>query len=507
MTMNKHLLMILDGYGIAEDPSVSAIDFAHKPFLDQLFAEYPHSTLDASGLAVGLPEGQMGNSEVGHMNLGAGRVVYQEMTRIDEAIRDRSFFENDVLVEAMKMAIQRKAKVHVLGLLSDGGVHSNQNHLDALLELGAAKGLTADNVLVHAFMDGRDTSPTGGKQYLARLEAEMARVGCGRVASIIGRYWAMDRDHRWPRIQKAYDLLVEGKGKRFATAEMAIKASYEANVTDEFVEPCVIGGGGVIHDHDVIIFINYRADRARQISHALLDNGFLGFSRRQLDNLYFVAFTPYESSFSFPVAYPKENLTHTLGEVIAARGFKQLRAAETEKYPHVTYFFNGGKETPFEGEDRILVPSPKVATYDLQPEMSAPELAVQVAQAIQQTEYALVVINFANPDMVGHTGVLEAAIKAVEAVDKAAQVVVNAALKAGYSVNIIADHGNSDRMKNPDGSPHTAHTTVRVPHLIIKNGFKGPIQHGRLGDVAPTILDILGLEQPSQMKGHSLISP
>ncbi|MDA1029294.1 MAG: 2,3-bisphosphoglycerate-independent phosphoglycerate mutase [Bacteroidetes bacterium] len=505
--MNKHLLMILDGYGIAEDPSVSAIDFAHKPFLDQLFAEYPHSTLDASGLAVGLPEGQMGNSEVGHMNLGAGRVVYQEMTRIDEAIRDRSFFENDVLVEAMKMAIQRKAKVHVLGLLSDGGVHSNQNHLDALLELGAAKGLTADNVLVHAFMDGRDTSPTGGKQYLARLEAEMARVGCGRVASIIGRYWAMDRDHRWPRIQKAYDLLVEGKGKRFATAEMAIKASYEANVTDEFVEPCVIGGGGVIHDHDVIIFINYRADRARQISHALLDNGFLGFSRRQLDNLYFVAFTPYESSFSFPVAYPKENLTHTLGEVIAARGFKQLRAAETEKYPHVTYFFNGGKETPFEGEDRILVPSPKVATYDLQPEMSAPELAVQVAQAIQQTEYALVVINFANPDMVGHTGVLEAAIKAVEAVDKAAQVVVNAALKAGYSVNIIADHGNSDRMKNPDGSPHTAHTTVRVPHLIIKNGFKGPIQHGRLGDVAPTILDILGLEQPSQMKGHSLISP
>lgn len=485
---------------------MSAIDLAQKPFLDRLFAEYPHSTLDASGLAVGLPEGQMGNSEVGHMNLGAGRVVYQEMTRIDEAIRDGSFFENEVLVEAVDMAIQRNAKVHVLGLLSDGGVHSNQNHLHALLELGATKGLTAENLLVHAFMDGRDTSPTGGKQYLARLEAEMERVGCGRVASIVGRYWAMDRDHRWPRIQKAYDLLVEGKGERFATAEMAIEASYATDTTDEFVEPCVIGGGGVIQDHDIIIFINYRADRARQISHALLDDGFLGFARRQLDDLYFVAFTPYESSFSFPVAYPKENLTHTLGEVIAAQGFKQLRAAETEKYPHVTYFFNGGKETPFEGEDRILVPSPKVATYDLQPEMSAPELAIGVAEAIQLTEYALVVINFANPDMVGHTGVLEAAIKAVEAVDKAARVVVDAALKAGYSVSIIADHGNSDRMKNPDGSPHTAHTTVRVPHLIIKNGFTGPIEHGRLGDVAPTILDILGLEQPSQMKGRSLIT-
>ncbi len=517
--------MILDGYGIAEDPSVSAIDHAKKPYLDSLFAKYPHSTLDASGLAVGLPDGQMGNSEVGHMNLGAGRVVYQEMTRIDEAIRNRSFFDNKVLVEAFETAIQRGTNVHILGLLSDGGVHSLQRHLHALLELGSHKGLSHENVLIHAFMDGRDTSPSGGKKYLALLETEMARIKCGRVASIIGRYWAMDRDNRWPRIQKAYDLLVEGKGERFDSAAAAIEASYAAGVTDEFVEPCVIRvpvsgrevtglatgvaekkRAGVIQDNDVVIFINFRADRARQISHALLDNAFRGFARRQLENLHFVAFTPYESSFSFPVAFPKENLTHTLGQVIAEHGFKQLRAAETEKYPHVTYFFNGGKETPFEGEDRILVASPKVATYDLQPEMSAPELASRVAEAIQQTAYALVVINFANPDMVGHTGVFEAAVQAVEAVDKASKVVIDAALKAGYSVNIIADHGNSDRMRNPDGSPHTAHTTVPVPHLIIKDGFNGPIQHGRLGDVAPTILDLLGIEQPIQMKGHSLIS-
>ena len=499
--------MILDGYGIAEDPSVSAIDHAKKPFLDSLFARYPHGTLDASGLAVGLPEGQMGNSEVGHMNLGAGRVVYQDMTRIDEAIRDESFFENEVLADALEAAKKKGTTVHVLGLLSDGGVHSHINHLFAVIKLAASKGFNRSSLAVHAFTDGRDTSPHGGKAYLAELEAYMAQAGCGHVASVVGRYWAMDRDHRWPRIKKAYDLLVDGVGTRFATSAEAIDAAYAAGTTDEFVEPCVIGSSsqGRIKANDTVLFINFRADRARQITHALLDESFDGFERKQLQPLHYVSFALYEGSFSNPVAFPKLNLTHTLGQVIEEAGFEQLRAAETEKYPHVTYFFNGGRETPFTGEDRILVASPKVATYDLQPEMSAPELASKVAAAIQAKEYALVVINFANPDMVGHTGVMEAAIKAVEAVDAAAKVVVDAALESGYSVNIIADHGNSDRMRNPDGTPHTAHTTVPVPHLIIQDGFLGPIQHGKLGDIAPTILALLGIEKPESMTGKSLI--
>ena len=505
--MKKHVLMILDGYGIAEDPSVSAIDNAQKPFLDSLFASYPHSTLDASGLAVGLPEGQMGNSEVGHMNLGAGRVVYQEMTRIDEAIRNRSFFDNKVLVDALDDAKTRGSSVHLLGLLSDGGVHSHINHLFALLELARARNLDKDSVLVHAFTDGRDTSPNGGRAYIGALESHMDTISCGRIASVVGRYWAMDRDNRWPRIQKAYDLLVRGVGAPFDSARDAVQSSYAEGITDEFVEPAVIGSpsSGRIQAGDTVIFFNYRADRARQITHALLDDPFAGFQRELLEDLHYLAFTPYESSFSFPVAFPKVNLTHTLGEVISSQGMNQLRAAETEKYPHVTYFFNGGREVPFDGEDRILVASPGVATYDLQPEMSAPELAARVASAIQEKEYALVVINFANPDMVGHTGVFEAAIKAIEAVDSAAKIVVDAALSAGYSVNIIADHGNSDRMKNPDGTPHTSHTTVPVPHLIIKEGFAGPIQHGKLGDVAPTILKILGITKPSEMTGQSVI--
>jgi len=499
--------MILDGYGIAEDPSVSAIDHANKPFLDSLFARYPHGTLDASGLAVGLPEGQMGNSEVGHMNLGAGRVVYQDMTRIDEAIRDESFFANEVLVNALEAAKKSGQTVHILGLLSDGGVHSHINHLFAVIKLAASKGFDRSSLAIHAFTDGRDTSPHGGKQYLADLEAYMARLGCGHVASVVGRYWAMDRDHRWPRIKKAYDLLVDGVGTRFATSAEAIDAAYAAGTTDEFVEPYIIGSGtnGRIKPNDTIIFINFRADRARQLTHALLDESFGGFERKRLTPLHYVSFALYEGSFSNPVAFPKLNLTHTLGEVIAEAGFEQLRAAETEKYPHVTYFFNGGRETPFTGEDRILVASPKVATYDLQPEMSAPELASKVAEAIQAKDYALVVINFANPDMVGHTGVMEAAIKAVEAVDAAAKVVVDAALESGYSVNIIADHGNSDRMRNPDGTPHTAHTTVPVPHLVIQDGFSGPVQHGKLGDIAPTILAMLGIEKPESMTGKSLI--
>lgn len=499
--------MILDGYGIAEDPSVSAIDQARKPFLDQVFRSYPKGTLDASGLAVGLPEGQMGNSEVGHMNLGAGRVVYQEITRIDKAIRDGEFQQNAVLRSAMEQARDTGRTLHLMGLLSDGGVHSSQDHLHALLSLAASLGLDRDRVVVHAFMDGRDTSPHGGEGYLTGLQQVMDDTGCGVIGSVVGRYWAMDRDNRWPRIEKAYRLLTEGKGERFDSAVDAVKASYANDITDEFVEPCCIGDPSAhrIQDHDVVIFFNFRADRARQITRALTDPAFDGFERTPPADLRYVTFTPYDETFDFEVAFPKVNLTRTLGEIIAEHGGKQLRAAETEKYPHVTYFFSGGREEPFDREDRILVASPKVATYDLQPEMSAPELASRVAEALATEDYALVVLNFANPDMVGHTGVFEAAVKAIEAVDAAARVVVEAALENGYSINIIADHGNADRMRNPDGTPHTAHTTVPVPHVIIRDGFTGPVEHGKLGDVAPTILHILGWPQPEEMTGSSVI--
>jgi 2,3-bisphosphoglycerate-independent phosphoglycerate mutase len=505
--MKKHLLMILDGYGIAEDSSVSAIDGARKPFLDELFSRWPHSRLDASGEAVGLPEAQMGNSEVGHMNLGAGRVVYQEMTRINKSIVDGDFFSNEVLLDAINRSKAPGSQLHLIGLLSDGGVHSLQNHLHGLIDLASQSGLSQDDLVVHAFMDGRDTAPTGGAEYLRLLESHVNSSGCGVIGSVVGRYWAMDRDRRWPRTEKAYQLLVNGEGERFESSVEAMKACYDQGVTDEFAEPFVIGDPdrNRISVGDVVIFFNYRADRARQITRALTDSDFTGFARNKLENLHFVTFTPYQESFTFPVAFPKVNLTDTLGEVIAEAGFRQLRAAETEKYPHVTYFFSGGREQPFSREDRILVASPKVATYDLQPQMSAPELAREVAAAIKKTDYTFVVINFANPDMVGHTGVFAAAVEAVEAVDSAARVVIEAAREAGYSVNVIADHGNADRMINPDGSPHTAHTTVPVPHLIMVDGFSGPIKAGKLADVAPTILAILEIDQPNSMTGRSLI--
>lgn len=505
--MNKHLLMILDGYGIAEDPSVSAIDAARQPFLDHLFATYPHGTLDASGLAVGLPDGQMGNSEVGHMNLGAGRVVYQDITRIDRAIETGEFDQIELLLSAIDGVKESGRTLHLIGLLSDGGVHSSQEHLHALLRLAASHGLTGSDVVVHAFMDGRDTSPNGGKVYLSDLEAVMAETGCGVVGSVIGRYWAMDRDNRWPRIEKAYNLLVDGKGTQFESSAAAIEASYADDVTDEFVEPACIGDPSLhrMGDGDTVLFFNFRADRARQISRALTEDGFDGFDRTPPKELRYITFTPYDESFDFEIVFPKVNLTYTLGQVVSEAGGRQLRAAETEKYPHVTYFFSGGREEPFEQEDRILVASPKVATYDLQPEMSAPQLAQEVAQTVSENDYALVVINFANPDMVGHTGVFEAAVKAVEAVDSAAKVVIESALTNGYSINVIADHGNADRMQNPDGTVHTAHTTVPVPHIVIRDGFDGPVHHGKLGDVAPTILRLIGIEQPEEMGGEPLI--
>jgi len=502
----KHLLLILDGYGIAEDPSVSAIDAARKPFLDRLFATYPHSTLEASGRAVGLPAGLMGNSEVGHMNLGAGRVVYQEITRIDKAIEDGAFFENDVLRAAARHAKANDTRLHLLGLLSDGGVHAHLDHLVALLDLAKREGLGAEQVVVHAFTDGRDTDPHGGVGYVRALQAAMARFRMGRVGSVVGRYWAMDRDHRWERTKKAYDLLTRGEGARVADPVAALEASYAAGVTDEFVEPVVIDAVPRVQSGDAVVFFNFRADRARQLTRAFTEAGFEEFDRgAPPSDLFYATFAPYHKDFALPVAFPKVDLTDTLGEVVSRAGLTQLRAAETEKYPHVTFFFNGGREVQFEGEHRILVPSPKVATYDLQPEMSAPELAQQVAAFLRAETPDLVVLNFANPDMVGHTGVFEAAVRAVEAVDAAAEGVVETAVGLGYTVEVIADHGNADTMRNPDGSPNTAHTTALVPHLLIREGFTGPIRPGKLGDIAPTILTLMGLPIPAAMTGEVLV--
>ena len=505
----RHILIILDGYGIAEDPSVSAIDHARKPFLDHLFATYPHATLQASGRAVGLPQGQMGNSEVGHMNLGAGRVVYQDITRIDLAIEEGNFFEVAPLVQAVRHAKTHGTKLHLLGLFSDGGVHSHLDHLYALLALAKREGLSREQVCVHAFTDGRDTDPQGGIDYARQFQAKADAIGVGRIVSVVGRYFAMDRDHRWERTEKAYRLLTEGTGEVFTDPIAAFEASYAEGVTDEFIEPRRIdykdGINTRVEDGDAVIFFNFRADRARQLTRAFTQVDFDGFQRGEKLNLDYVTFTRYEKAFDLPVAFDKLDLQETLGEVISERGGQQLRIAETEKYAHVTYFFSGGRETPFVGEERILVPSPKVATYDLQPEMSAAEIAEKCATALAEERFNFICLNFANPDMVGHTGDFDAAVRAIEAVDAATKVVVEAALAHGYSVNIIADHGNADKMKNPDGSPHTAHTTALVPHLIIKDGFDGPIQDGKLGDIAPTILALLGEAVPEAMTGEVLV--
>ena len=512
-TTRKHLLCILDGWGLAEDPSVSAVDRAATPFYDELMATAPHGTLEASGLAVGLPEGQMGNSEVGHTNLGAGRVVYQEILRISRAIDDGSFFENDALVSAARHAKANGQKLHLMGCFSDGGVHSALEHLYGLLELARREGLAPAQVNVHAFTDGRDTSPTGGVEYVRTFQEQAKEIGVGRIVSIVGRYYAMDRDERWDRTERAYRLLTEGTGDDFDDPMAALEASYAADTTDEFVEPRRIrvededafGTSGTrVEDGDAVIFYNFRSDRARQLTRAFTEDGFDGFDREPLGDLRFVMMSPYDKDFDLPVAFDKVDLTETLGEIISARGGTQLRVAETEKYAHVTYFFSGGREDAFDGEDRILVPSPKVATYDQQPAMSAPEVARRTVEALAN-DYTLVVLNFANPDMVGHTGDFDAAVEACEAVDAAARTVVEAARDSGYSVTLLADHGNADRMRTPEGDPHTAHTTVRVPHIVLADGFDGPVQDGKLGDVAPTILALLGESAPEAMDGDVLI--
>ena len=498
---NRHLLIILDGYGVADDPSVSAIDKADTPFLDHLFARYPHGTLEASGRPVGLPPGQMGNSEVGHMNLGAGRIVNQDITRIDLAIEDGSIFRNEVLIDATRCA--RTAHLHLMGLFSDGGVHSHMNHLIALCKLAREQGLSREQVCVHAFTDGRDADPHGGIHYAQQFEKEAGHLA--RLVTVIGRYHAMDRDQRWERTQKAYQMLVHGEGQIQKNIVSVFRDSYEAGITDEFIEPHIIELVPVM-DGDSVIFYNFRADRGRQLVNALTQNPTdAQFEVIPFKKLRVCTLTPYDKMFGLPVAFDKVDLKHTLGEVISDAGLRQLRVAETEKYPHVTYFFSGGREKLFAREERLLVASPKVPTYDIQPEMSAPEVATRCAEALMQQRFDFVCLNFANADMVGHTGVFGAVVKAVEAVDDGVRVVVEAARTAGYGISIIADHGNADRMRNEDGSPNTTHSTALVPHLIIRDGVKGPIQPGKLGDIAPTILRLMGLPIPKQMTGAVLI--
>lgn len=500
---SKALLVILDGFGLAKDPSVSAVDKADTPFIDSLFETYPHSTLSASGENVGLPDGQFGNSEVGHLNIGAGRIVWQELSRINKAIRDRSFFENEELLKAVEKAKSR-GKIHVMGLFSDGGVHSHNEHLFALLRLFKKHQL--DDVYVHAFTDGRDTSPHGGIEYAKEFQQKAEEIGTGKLASVIGRYYAMDRDNRWERIKQAYDLLVHGEGAKFDSAEEAFKASYEDKVTDEFIKPILLDSSkeSRIEKDDVVIFYNIRGDRARQISRALNEKRFSEIEVEEL-NLHYTTFTSYDETFDYAhVAYPPQVLKNTMGEWISKQGLNQFRIAETEKYPHVTYFFNGGVEVPNKGEDRIVIPSPKVATYDLQPEMSAEGVADTLIEKLESEKYEFAVINFANPDMVGHTGVMEAAIKAVETVDTQLKRVIETANKHGYRSLIIADHGNADCMIKEDGSPHTAHTTALVPSIIVNYPDEISIKEGILADVSPTLLKLMGVEQPPEMTGKAL---
>jgi 2,3-bisphosphoglycerate-independent phosphoglycerate mutase len=500
--MNKKvILLILDGWGIATDKSVSAIDKANTPFIDSLFDQYPHSTLEASGLAVGLPEGQMGNSEVGHMNIGAGRVVYQDLVKIGNAVKDGSIAENDALKEAIAYAKKEHKPIHLIGLVSDGGVHSHIDHLKGLLSTFSKD--QCDDVFVHAFTDGRDTDPKGGELYLRDLQHHMAET-TGTLATITGRYYAMDRDRRWERVKLAYDAMVNGEGKRVNDPLRALQESYAEGVTDEFIQP-IICAEAKIQEGDVVICFNFRTDRGRQITQALTQEDFPDQEMKKLD-LHYVTMTNYDDSFKgVKVMYDKDNLSQTLGEVLEANGKKQIRIAETEKYPHVTFFFSGGREVPFEGEKRIMCPSPKVATYDLQPEMSAMDIRDKIIPELNQKSADFICLNFANPDMVGHTGVFEAAVKACETVDGCAEAVVNAAFENDYLSIIIADHGNSDMMINPDGTPNTAHTTNLVPFIVVDKDFTGELKSGKLGDLAPTILTMMGVGIPAEMTGDVLI--
>ncbi len=507
--MDKKLtmLMILDGFGENENKKANAVAIANTPNIDKLMKKNPVTKVYTSGLNVGLPDGQMGNSEVGHTNIGAGRIVYQELTRITKSIEDGDFFSIPEFNEAIENCKKNNSKLHIMGLVSDGGVHSHNRHLYALLELAKRKGI--EDVYVHAFLDGRDTPPASAESYIAKLEEKMQEKEIGKIASLSGRFYSMDRDKRWERVKKTYDALVKGEGKKAASAIAAIESSYQEEVFDEFVEPTLICNGdtpiATIEDKDSVIFFNFRPDRAREITRAIVDPDFDGFETKKLD-VYFVCFTKYDETIpNVNIAFKPTKLTNTFGEYISKKGYTQLRIAETEKYAHVTFFFNGGEEKQYEGEERILVPSPKVETYDLKPEMSAYEVTEKVVEAIKSSKFDCIILNYANPDMVGHTGNLDAAVKALEAIDECVGKVVEAVEEQNGVLLITADHGNAEQMIDyKTGEPHTAHTTNPVPLILI--GMEGvKLKEGKLADLAPTMLDIMGLEKPEEMTGDSLI--
>lgn len=498
--------MILDGWGISNDPERSAVDQANTPFIDSLYKKYPHGQLRTDGMNVGLPEGQMGNSEVGHMNLGAGRIVYQDLAKINLAVQNKSLGKEPVLEQAFNYAKQNNKPIHFMGLLSDGGVHSHINHLKGLLTAAQEFGITEK--YVHAFTDGRDVDPNSGKGFIEDLQPHLEQTG-SKLASVIGRYYAMDRDKRWERTKLAYDLIINGKGDKHTNASEAIQQSYDKNVTDEFIQPIVMtdtAGNPVatLKKEEVVIFFNFRTDRGRQLTQALTQEEFKEQEMKPLP-LYYVTITRYDETFrNIHVVFSKDDIKATLGEVLERSGKTQIRIAETEKYPHVTFFFSGGREKPFQGEKRIMVNSPKVATYDLQPEMSAFEVTDKIIPEIKDRSADFICLNFANPDMVGHTGVFEAAVKAVETVDQCAKRVVEAAVENDYSVLVIADHGNSEYMINDDGSANTAHTTNAVPLILVDKDISS-VKDGILGDIAPTILKLMGVEKPELMTQKSLV--
>ncbi|SHM84135.1 2,3-bisphosphoglycerate-independent phosphoglycerate mutase [Polaribacter sp. KT 15] len=502
----KVILMILDGWGITQDPKVSAIYNAKTPYINSLYDKYPHAELRTDGLHVGLPEGQMGNSEVGHMNLGAGRIVYQNLARINKAVEEKTLGKEKVLLDTFNFAKENNKDVHLLGLVSNGGIHAHINHLKGILDV--AKENQVENVYLHAFTDGRDCDPKSGTFFINDIQ-EYMKESTGELASVTGRYYAMDRDNRWERVKEAYDGVVNGIGKKTTNVLAEMNANYEAGITDEFHTPIIATDNNgnpkaKIKEGDVVLFFNYRTDRGRELTNALSQNDFPEFGMKKLD-LYYTTITLYDENFKgINVIYNNDNIKNTLGEVLSKAGKKQIRIAETEKYPHVTFFFSGGQEAPFEGESRILRNSPKVATYDLKPEMSAYELKDALCEDLEKGEVDFVCLNFANGDMVGHTGIMEAAIKACEAVDACAKEVIETGLENDYSILLIADHGNCETMMNPDGSPHTAHTTNPVPFVLIDKEIKS-IKSGILGDVAPTILELMGVAQPEEMTQNSLL--
>ena len=510
MSKKPVVLMVLDGYGLSSNPEGNAIAMAETPVMDKLMKECPFVEGQASGMAVGLPDGQMGNSEVGHMNIGAGRIIYQDLTRITKAIDDGDFFQNEVLLQAMENCKKNNSDLHLWGLLSDGGVHSHITHLYGLLEMAKKNGLS--NVYVHAFLDGRDTPPASGKSFVEALQQKMDEIGVGKIASLSGRYYAMDRDNNWDRVEKAYNSLVKGEGVQATDAVQAMADSYANDVTDEFVLPTVIVENGaplsVVKPNDSVIFFNFRPDRAREMTRAFCDDKFTGFDRQFLP-LTFVCFKDYDETIPNKlIAFQKEEITNTFGEFLAANGLKQLRLAETEKYAHVTFFFNGGVEDPNVDEFRLLVNSPKdVATYDLKPEMSAPEVGMDLVEAIKSDKYDVIVINFANPDMVGHTGVIPAAVKAVERVDELVGEAVKAVEETDGVMFICADHGNAEKMLDYEtGKPHTAHTTNPVPFILVNAGEGVSLREGGcLADIVPTLIETMGMEQPAEMTGKSLL--